>query len=310
MDLTFEKSFVDHYKNKLNKKKLYLIETEKNHKKLKDFMESLKQIFQWVDFEVKKGNEQKIEFNNFSFYGFPYGRLANYLIKTVCLPEKKVFSDKFTQRFFVSSMCPNCPKAFDLLIEFLKNKNIETKFYFCDDNQDFADNFGVMSVPCLIIEKNGNEIQRLVGSLNLEDLNALFEEKDKNELTSEYFINIIEQGKAADIADIMISENKVFQGFVSLFQSSKLGIRVGAAVTAEILAEKSQFLFEDLVTRLNEIYFEASIETKGDILYLFSLSEQKNKWIKQIEKISKIESNEILKEIIEDSLETLNSDLN
>ncbi|MCB9481567.1 MAG: thioredoxin family protein [Desulfobacteraceae bacterium] len=307
MDLAFDKEFIEEYKNIKNRKTFYLIKSEdKYFEKLKDFLESLKKVFPWIDYEVKEGNRPYIEFDSFSFYGMPYGHLLNYFIKIAALHQTSVFSNEFEQKFFVSSMCPNCPVSFDNMIGFLKKKTVKTSFYFCDDNYGLASEYEVMSVPCLLIEKNGNEIQRLVGRLNIEDLDTVFGEKDTNELTQDYFTNIIEQGRASDIADMMISENRVFSGFLSLFQSSGLGLRVGAAVTAEILAEKSPLLFEDLIDRLYEIYFEVPVEIKGDILYLFSLSEQKNKWIKEIEKIEKTETNEILKEIIEDSLDTLN----
>jgi hypothetical protein len=145
-----------------------------------------------------------------------------------------------------------------------------------------------------------------VGDINLDDLEVVFEEKNKEEFSSDYFKNIIEQGKAAEIADLIVSENSVFSGFVSLFSSRAIGLRVGAAVTAEYLSEKSPYLFEDLVDRLYEVYLESSIEIKGDILYLISLSENKLKWIKELEKIEKNETNDLLKEIISDSVETLN----
>lgn len=44
-----------------------------------------------------------------------------------------------------------------------------------DDNQDLAMKFGVMSIPTLIVLKNGEEVDRSVGALPKARLQALLE---------------------------------------------------------------------------------------------------------------------------------------
>ena len=44
-----------------------------------------------------------------------------------------------------------------------------------DDNQDLAMRFGVMSIPTLVVFKNGEEIDRSVGALPKARLQALLE---------------------------------------------------------------------------------------------------------------------------------------
>ena len=44
-----------------------------------------------------------------------------------------------------------------------------------DDNQDLAMKFGVMSIPTLVVFKNGEEIDRSVGALPKARLQALLE---------------------------------------------------------------------------------------------------------------------------------------
>ena len=44
-----------------------------------------------------------------------------------------------------------------------------------DDNQDLAMKFGVMSIPTLIVFKNGEEVDRSVGALSKARLQALLE---------------------------------------------------------------------------------------------------------------------------------------
>lgn len=274
---------------------------------LKVFMEELKTKFPWIDFKVKKGKNSKIEFNDLSFYGVPEGHLLDYFIKFINLPQIKSQSKEFDQSLFVSSMCPNCPKALDSLIKFLEKNTIKTNIYFCDHSLYYSQKYNVMSVPCLLIKKDNKEIQRLVGDLSIDDLEVVFKEKNKEELSSKYFQNIIEQGNAEEIAEMILSEKKVFSGFVSLFFASTMSLRVGAVVAGEYLIEKSADLFEELIEKLYENYLDSSVEIKGDILYLLSLSENKSKWIKELENIRKNETNILLIEMIDDSLETLNN---
>ena len=41
-----------------------------------------------------------------------------------------------------------------------------------EDNKELAEKFKVMSIPCLIIFKNGKEVQRIVGAVGEEVLEA------------------------------------------------------------------------------------------------------------------------------------------
>jgi hypothetical protein len=308
MSLSFEPCFYDNFNSIKDKKVFTLIKSKDGlFEGLKKFLEELKNSFSWIDFEIKEGNFSKIEYNDMHFYGLPKGHLLTYFIKFAALPEKKAFASGFEQRLFVSSMCPNCPKALDLIIKFLGEYKIKTHVYYLDDDFSYAEKYNVKSVPCLVIEKKKNEIQRFVGDLNKDDLKIFFEDKNKDELTADYFKNIIEQGKAEEIADMICLEKKVFPGFVSLFKNSPIGLRVGAVVTAEYLRDKSCILYEELLDMVYEIYTKSPVEIKGDILYLLSLSCEKDKWIKEFEKIEKNETNELIKEIISDSLETLNT---
>ena len=48
-----------------------------------------------------------------------------------------------------------------------------------DDNQDLAMKYGVMSIPTLIVFKNGEEIDRSVGALPKARLQALLEKHER-----------------------------------------------------------------------------------------------------------------------------------
>lgn len=66
------------------------------------------------------------------------------------------------------SLSPLCEVADELAGNLPSPSNV-------DDNQDLAMKFGVMSIPTLVVFKNGEEIDRSVGALPKARLQALLE---------------------------------------------------------------------------------------------------------------------------------------
>ena len=48
-----------------------------------------------------------------------------------------------------------------------------------DDNMELAREYGIMTIPCLILFKDGNEVAKLVGLHNKEDLLKFIEDNRK-----------------------------------------------------------------------------------------------------------------------------------
>lgn len=44
-----------------------------------------------------------------------------------------------------------------------------------DENGDIATNYGIMSIPALLVFKNGQEVDRMVGALPKDDIKAMVE---------------------------------------------------------------------------------------------------------------------------------------
>ena len=70
--------------------------------------------------------------------------------------------------------CRSLSPIVDEVADELAGKLAVAKCYV-DDNQDLAMKYGVMSIPTLIVFKNGEEIDRSVGALPKARLQALLE---------------------------------------------------------------------------------------------------------------------------------------
>ncbi len=79
---------------------------------------------------------------------------------------------------FWAPWCGPC-KMFGPIFENAKEKynNIKfCKFNVDEDTDDISKDFGVMSIPTIILFKDGKEIKRNIGFMNEDDLNTFLEE--------------------------------------------------------------------------------------------------------------------------------------
>ena len=72
---------------------------------------------------------------------------------------------------FNATWCGPCRMLKPILEELnSKNKDIKIVSIDVDDNNSLARKYGVMSIPCLVLIKDGKEIKRNVGLISSEDL--------------------------------------------------------------------------------------------------------------------------------------------
>ncbi len=290
------------FKKEIKSINLNLNQADKS-KNLEKFVLNLSKEFSWIDFTIKYSDKNFIEYRGINFFGIPEGRILDLFLKLISDPDfKNIDNDKIWFEFFVSAMCPHCPLAFTVLIDILKVNFVKTDVYFIDTFSDRAEEKQIMSVPSLVINKNGNEIERFSGLFIKEDILKVVEGFDRDEYSVDYFINMLEQGRAEYIADICINGNKIFKGFKALFEHSKLSVRIGAIVAAEYLVEKSKDLFEQLLDSLFINFNNNDVSVKGDLLYLSLNSANTEKWIEKIQKIMESEEDTF---VVESALESL-----
>lgn len=85
--------------------------------------------------------------------------------------EEVLNSDKTVLIDFYADWCGPCKMLAPVLEEIAK-ENTNTKFVKInvDDAQDLAMEYNVMSIPTLVVIKNGKEVNRVVGLVNKSEL--------------------------------------------------------------------------------------------------------------------------------------------
>jgi thioredoxin 1 len=67
-------------------------------------------------------------------------------------------------KYFSATWCGPC-KAFKPIMNEIVGEGYSVQFIDVDQSQDLATKYGVRSVPTTIIEENGMEVDRFVGSI-------------------------------------------------------------------------------------------------------------------------------------------------
>ena len=67
-------------------------------------------------------------------------------------------------KYFSATWCGPC-KAFKPIMQEVANEGYSVEFIDVDQEQNKATKYGVRSVPTVVIEENGIEVDRFVGSI-------------------------------------------------------------------------------------------------------------------------------------------------
>ncbi len=89
--------------------------------------------------------------------------------------EKEVLkSNKPVLVDFNATWCGPC-RMMGPILEELSEENSDFKFVSVDvdDNEELAREFGISSIPCLVIIKDGQEVKRNIGFISKDDLESM-----------------------------------------------------------------------------------------------------------------------------------------
>jgi len=69
-----------------------------------------------------------------------------------------------TIKYFTATWCGPC-KAFKPIMNEVAGEGHSVQFIDVDEQQNIAVQYGVRSIPTVVIEENGNEVDRFIGAL-------------------------------------------------------------------------------------------------------------------------------------------------
>jgi hypothetical protein len=171
---------------------------------------------------------------------------------------------------FISIHCPFCPEAVRQVVRIAAANRMVRLLII--DAELFPENTrteGVRSVPALLLD----DAFRWTGRLPLEEIADAIANRDPARVSAASLENIIGEGDAGRISEMMLSRNLIFPAWVELLLHPKWPVRLGAMVAFEEIAEKRPELAAQALDSLWERFPDADDPVKGDILYLTGISE-------------------------------------
>lgn len=104
--------------------------------------------------------------------------------------------------------------------------------------------------------------------MDLKEILTLCVQRDPSQLSAASLRQLIEDGQAGRLAQMMIDANTLFPALVELLTHERWSVRLGAMVTAEYLADEAPPLALDLATRLWDRFADFTDPVKGDVLHV------------------------------------------
>lgn len=164
---------------------------------------------------------------------------------------------------FVAASCPHCPKAVRQMVSLCLSAewihlDIVDAFRFA------AQADGIQSVPTLLLEGGF----RWSGPLDLQEVIDAAIHRDPLSISAASLENLVADGQAARIAEIMLMHRCILPAFIDLLVHPQWQIRLGAMVAIETLVIEAPELAGTIADLLWPRYAGCENRIKGDMLYV------------------------------------------
>ena len=165
---------------------------------------------------------------------------------------------------FVALQCGFCPTAVRNLSRLaLRNGLIRLTIIDAALFPEPAKENDVRSVPTVLLDKQF----RWSGSFPMEDVIRMMVQRSPEQLSAGSIQNMLEDGAAGRVAEMMIDYGQIFPSFYDLLIHEKWPVRLGAMVVMETIAEENIDLAGTAAAPLMQRFKEADASVKGDVLY-------------------------------------------
>ncbi len=168
-------------------------------------------------------------------------------------------------KLYVAEQCPHCPGVMQQLQAVaMAHSNIRLIIIQADAFAISAQKDDVRSVPTLILDDQF----RWTGPVDLHELLTLCIKRNPADLSSASLRQIIEDGNAERVAEMMVKSGQVFSGLVNLLTHPRWSVRLGAMVTVEYLAGQDPALAVRLSDILWREFQDLPDQVQGDVVHV------------------------------------------
>ncbi|PIE70149.1 MAG: hypothetical protein CSA22_09245 [Deltaproteobacteria bacterium] len=165
-----------------------------------------------------------------------------------------------------------------------------------------AEAAGVKSAPTTLIDG----AFRWTGMTDLSEILAILAERDIRQLGPGALINILQEGRAADLAGEMAHAGELLPAFPELLRHPKWPVRLGALVCLEYLADMAPGIVQALIPKLMSDLNASGTgsDIKGDLFQAIGLVGDRKVLPELLAMKGTLDEPE-LEEALEEALETL-----
>jgi hypothetical protein len=205
-------------------------------------------------------------------------------------------------KVYIMPHCPFCPAAVKQLLglaaasESIKLTIIDGAFF-----PEMATSDKIQSAPTVLLDDQFY----WTGSIQIEEIVDMILNRDPSRLSALSLKAMFEEGKALEVAGMMLDSGKIFSAFTELLVHKKWPVRLAAMVAFETIAEENQTLVHQTLPYLLDCFLTAEDTVKGDILYLLGKSGDKG-MIPKLETVLNGPYGVDVKEAAQEALEALN----
>ena len=168
-------------------------------------------------------------------------------------------------KLYVSAHCPFCPGIVESLIP-LALSSIWVRLTVTDAGlfMDEARKDHIQSVPTLVMDSQF----RWTGTVSILEVIDVMIHRDPSRLESDTLMNMIADGNAGLLAQMMLEKGMIFPALLDLLVHPKWPVRLGAMVALETVAAEKPALAQKMAAPLWDRFDVVDDKVKGDILYL------------------------------------------
>ena len=285
-----------------------LLTEDKRSEAFTVFCDQLSGLASQVHITKKKSDDEQkpaIQLGaNIRYHAIPGGKeLQPFLEMLTLLNARSKAADPFNNavkkvkvpaelELFIALDCGFCPQVvrqvtpLAIANEMIRLAVIDASLFYEKSQSD-----GIRSVPTVVLDGE----YRWTGAVQIEDIIEMLVKRDPVHLGASALRNIIEEGNAARVADLMLDRGRIFPSFLDLLAHEKWPVRLGAIVALETVIEKNSDIAAQVVDPLMERYSLVDDQVKGDILYILGETGDQN-ITSQLENVFKTSSNPEIQE--------------
>jgi hypothetical protein len=205
-------------------------------------------------------------------------------------------------KLYVMQQCPVCPQVVRQITG-LSRWNAGIQLAIIDGMlfPELAQADGIQAAPTLVLDEGF----RWTGPVQLAEIVDTLVHRDPAKLGSATLENVVLEGRALQLADMMLERKQIFPAFLDLLSHDRLPVRLGAMAAMEQVFEKNPVLANEVVEPLWQRFPSVKEPVKGDVLYMLGLLKDR-RMIPRLQAIMEGPYDDEVKEAAEEALDRIN----